>query len=89
MRFVATALSALILSFAAAAQETFDPAFGPPPLSAGSPTGGIRWNGAVGAVIIDGKVYQQFSLRPDIPLGKFGIGLDLTLYFDENGKVRR
>jgi hypothetical protein len=72
----------------AMAQDIYDPAFDPPPMGVGSPTGGIRWNGAIGTVIIDGKAYQQFSLRPDIPLGKFGVGLDLTLYFDENGKVR-
>jgi hypothetical protein len=72
----------------AMAQDIYDPAFDPPPMGVGSPTGGIRWNGAIGTVIINGKAYQQFSLRPDIPLGKFGIGLDITLYFDENGKVR-
>jgi hypothetical protein len=87
--FAALVLALLFSGTLAVAQEPYDPAFDPPPLGVGSPTGGIRWNGAIGAVIIDGKVYQQFSLRPDIPLGKFGIGLDLTFYFDEDGKLRK
>ncbi len=85
---VAVIIICLFTFIPAFAQETYDPAFDPPPPGVGSPTGGIRWNGAIGAVIIDGKVYQQFSLRPDIPLGKFGIGLDLTFYFDEDGQLR-
>ncbi len=89
MRHLAQIFLLLSLSsMLATAQDIYDPAFDPPPMGVGSPTGGIRWNGAIGTVIINGKAYQQFSLRPDIPLGKFGVGLDLTLYFDENGKVR-
>jgi hypothetical protein len=89
VRGLAAALLILLLSLAAAGQDTFDPAFDPPPMGVGTPTGGVRWNGAIGMAIIDGKPYQQFSLRPDIPLGKFGIGLDLTIYFDENGNIRK
>jgi hypothetical protein len=89
VRCLAAALLIPLLSLAAVGQDTFDPAFDPPPMGVGTPTGGVRWNGAIGMAIIDGKPYQQFSLRPDIPLGKFGIGLDLTIYFDENGNIRK
>jgi len=43
----------------------------------------------VGAVTIDGKTFQQFSLRADVPIGKFGFGLDLQLLFDEKGQIRK
>lgn len=43
----------------------------------------------VGAVTIDGKIYQQFALRADIPIGKFGFGVDVQLLFDENGQIRK
>ena len=85
--FVAFILICLFLAVPTFAQDTYDPAFDPPPPGVGGGHG-IRWNGAIGAVIIDGKVYQQFSLRPDIPLGKFGVGVDLTFYFDEKGELR-
>jgi hypothetical protein len=42
----------------------------------------------IGAVTIDGKLYNQIGLRPDVSFGKFGIGLDLTLFMDEQGKIR-
>ena len=70
------------------AQEVLDPAFDPP--FRGGATGGnkIRWNGTIGMVIINGKLYQQFGLRPDVPLGKWGVGLDLTLRVDEEGNLK-
>ncbi|MHC1704519.1 MAG: hypothetical protein AB9846_11475 [Tenuifilaceae bacterium] len=43
----------------------------------------------VGAVTIDGKTFQQFALRADIPIGKFGFGVDIQLLFDENGQIRK
>lgn len=43
----------------------------------------------VGAVTIDGMTYQQFALRGDIPIGKFGFGVDLQLLFDEKGQIRK
>ena len=49
---------------------------------------GLSMNGAVGAAVIDGETYQFFSLRPDIHFGKWGIGLDLSLYFDAEGNLR-
>ncbi len=50
--------------------------------------GGFSMNGAMGATIINGKSYQFFSLRPDIPIWKFGVGLDLSFYFDAEGNLR-
>jgi len=50
--------------------------------------GSFSMNGAMGATTINGKSYQYFSLRPDIPIWKFGVGLDLSFYFDADGKLR-
>ena len=63
----------------------------PPP---SQPEGAGEWgpslgmNGAVGAAAINGVNYQYFSLRPDISIWKFGIGLDLAFYFDSDGNLR-
>lgn len=43
----------------------------------------------IGSVTIDGKTYQQFALRADVPIGKFGFGVDLQLLFDEKGQIRK
>jgi len=50
---------------------------------------GLKMNGAVGATVINGVGYQYFSFRPDISIGKFGVGLDLSLYFDADGNIRK
>jgi len=50
---------------------------------------GLSMNGAVGASVINGVNYQFLSLRPDISIGKFGIGLDLSIYFDADGNIRK
>lgn len=49
------------------------------------------WGAAmgIGAVTMDGQTWTQISLRPEIPIGKLGIALDLTLYFDDQGNVRK
>jgi hypothetical protein len=44
--------------------------------------------GVFGAVTIDGKNYQQIGLRPELKLWKFGVGLDVNVLLDEDGKVR-
>lgn len=49
----------------------------------------ITGGAVVGAVTIDGKTYQQFSLRTDVPIGKFGFGVDLQILFDEDGQIRK
>lgn len=42
----------------------------------------------VGSVTINGKIYNQISLRPEVTMGKLGIGLDVYFYIDENGNIR-
>ncbi|MCG2760487.1 MAG: hypothetical protein L6407_04665, partial [Candidatus Delongbacteria bacterium] len=42
----------------------------------------------IGGITIDGKNYQQIGLRLDIPIGKFGFGLDAQILIDEEGKIR-
>lgn len=81
-------LCALLLACPASPQEALDPAFDPPFRPSDSGGRRIRWNGTIGMVIINGKLYQQFGLRPDIPLGKWGLGLDLTLRVDEEGNLK-
>jgi hypothetical protein len=39
----------------------------------------------IGAVNLDGKVYQTMTLTPDLAIGKFGIGLDMSLRFTFTG----
>ncbi len=45
-------------------------------------------NGGVGLTWIDGKPYYRISFRPEISFVNFGIGLDLNLNFDSEGKLR-
>ena len=49
----------------------------------------VTGSGAIGAVSMDGQTYQQISLRPEFSLGELGVGLDLTLFIDENGDGRK
>ncbi|MBN2407487.1 MAG: FecR domain-containing protein [Elusimicrobia bacterium] len=56
---------------------------------------GIEFNGSLGADVLmdpdnpeDKKIYYNLSLLPEIILWKFGIGLDMNVYFDEEGNVR-
>lgn len=55
-----------------------------PPADSSKFSGGV----VLGSVTVDGKVYQQFSLRADVPIGKFGFGLDIQMLFDETGQIR-
>lgn len=48
----------------------------------------VQLNASVGAAVLDGTTYQAYSIRPDIGIGKLGIGLDLPLYFDSQGNLR-
>jgi hypothetical protein len=43
----------------------------------------------VGSATIDGKIYNQVALRPAFNIGKIGVGLDLVLYIDQEGKIRQ
>ncbi len=42
---------------------------------------GINW--------IDGQPYYRLSFRPEISFSDFGVGLDINLDFDSNGKLRK
>ncbi len=42
-------------------------------------------SGSIGTVTINGEVYNQLSLRPEIPIGKLALGLDVYLYFNDKG----
>ncbi|MCH8837045.1 MAG: FecR domain-containing protein [Candidatus Marinimicrobia bacterium] len=43
----------------------------------------------LGSVTIDGDVFYQVALRPEFAFGKVGIGLDLVVYMDAEGKFRK
>ncbi|MQY66171.1 MAG: hypothetical protein GH147_06780, partial [Clostridia bacterium] len=51
--------------------------------------------GSFGTVILtdlgtgDQKIYNKLSLQPELTIGKFGFGLNLEFYFDENSKLRK
>ncbi len=42
----------------------------------------------IGSVTLDGVLYNQLALRPEISIWKFGLGLDLVLYIDNEGNIR-
>ncbi|MFL2983195.1 MAG: FecR domain-containing protein [Candidatus Neomarinimicrobiota bacterium] len=42
----------------------------------------------IGSATLDGVLYNQLALRPEINIGKIGIGLDLVLYIDNEGNMR-
>ncbi len=43
----------------------------------------------VGSVTIDGKQWQRINLRPDIPIGKFGVALDIEIFVDDQGNFNK
>jgi len=43
----------------------------------------------IGSVTIDGVIYNQFALRPELSFGKLGVGLDIVIYLDNEGNVRK
>ena len=54
----------------------------------------FKLGGSVGAATITNpatgksEIYNTVSLQPEFGLGKFGLGLDLFVYFDSAGRVR-
>jgi len=48
---------------------------------------GIQWSLGMGSTTVDGKQWSRLSLRPDIPLGPFGICLDLEIFIDDQGNI--
>ena len=47
----------------------------------------IGVSASFGSVTIDNEVYNQIALRPEIPIGNFGIGLDLYFYINGDGEL--
>jgi hypothetical protein len=41
----------------------------------------------IGASTVNGKIHTMLGLRPEFTFGKIGIGLDLTVFIDENGNI--
>ena len=42
----------------------------------------------IGSATIDGILYNQIALRPEVYIKKVGIGLDLVLYVDNEGNIK-
>ena len=53
-----------------------------------APTKPFGMGMGIGSVTLDGVLYNQLSLRPEINIGKIGVGLDLVLYLDFEGNIR-
>jgi len=60
----------------------------PQPTAVGEKSG-LNTGVSIGAVTIDGKLYNQIGLRPEFSIGKLGIALDLSLYIDDQGNIRK
>jgi len=46
---------------------------------------GVSTSASMGSVTMDGKIYNQVAIRPEIPIGKLGLGLDVYVYFNDEG----
>ena len=46
---------------------------------------GISWELSAGSVTVDGEQWTRIAISPDIPIWKFGIGLDVELFLDPAG----
>ena len=51
--------------------------------------GPFNLGAGLGSVTIDGVIYNQLALRPEIKFGKLGVGLDLVMYIDPKGNIRK
>ncbi len=45
------------------------------------------FNLGLGTIVYNGTTYQTLSLKPDLAFGKFGIGLDIFLMFDQDFNI--
>ena len=59
----------------------FSTVFSEPDSETTSMTGGL------GSITRNGELYNQIALRPNIPIGKFFIGLDIYFNFNSNGEI--
>ena len=60
----------------------------PPSSSAPKPKKPFNLGLGVGSATIDGNIYNQIALRPELSFGKLGVGLDLVVYIDNQGNIR-
>lgn len=49
----------------------------------------VSMGGAIGSTSIDGEIWNQVSFRPEIPIGPAGIGLDIPLFINSQGEIRK
>ena len=45
--------------------------------------------GLLGNILVDDNWYSQIRLRPEVAIWKVGIGMDIDLLFDSEGRLRR
>lgn len=57
--------------------------------AAESDMGGMAFSGVLGTVTVDGKQWQRISLRPDVPIGPFGVALDIELFINSEGEFSK
>ena len=50
---------------------------------------GFHMGASIGAVTIGDKIYNQIGIRPEFSVGKLGVALDLSLYIDNEGNIRK
>ena len=43
------------------------------------------YSGGMGSVTVDGQQFYRINFRPDIPIGAWGVALDVELFIDEEG----
>ena len=61
--------------------------------AAGTAVAGAAMNSGVlpvgiGATFIEGQPFYLINFEPDVSFGNFGVGLDINLRFDSDGKLR-
>ncbi|MBU1600008.1 FecR family protein [bacterium] len=49
----------------------------------------LGWQAMYGATVIDDKLYYQVGVLPELKFWKFGLGLDLSFYFDKDGNIKK
>ncbi|MFH1761238.1 MAG: hypothetical protein ABIA63_09065 [bacterium] len=47
----------------------------------------VSYNLSVSNVTVEGHQWTRLNIRPDIPIGPFGVALDLELFIDDKGNV--
>jgi hypothetical protein len=50
---------------------------------------GISWEISAGSVTVGAAQWTRLAISPDIPIWKFGVGLDIELFLDQNGDFSR